>query len=62
MPIPVAKRKKLKAITFDTEIIKIGNSQGIIISKTDIDYLKIKIGDIVEITLRKINNSKQKED
>ena len=35
------------------KIIKIGNSQGVIIEKKTLDYLGLKHGDWVELTIKK---------
>lgn len=44
------------------KIINIGNSQGVIIDKNVLEYLDIKIGDWVEITVKKPDNdNKNKE-
>ena len=41
------------------KIISIGNSQGVIIDKNVLEYLDIKIGDWVEITVKKPDNNKK---
>ena len=38
-----------------TKIIKIGNSKGIIIDKTSLEYLKLDVRDLVKINLIKID-------
>ncbi len=38
------------------KIIRIGNSQGVIIDKNSIDYLGLEIGDWVELTIKKVEN------
>ena len=43
------------------KIIKIGNSQGILIDKKNLDYLDVKIGDWVEAIIKKPDNTKEKE-
>ena len=41
------------------KIITIGNSQGVLIDKNVLEYLDIKLGEWVEITIKKPDNNKK---
>jgi len=43
------------------KIIRIGNSQGVIIDKNSLDYLGLEIGDWVEIIIKKVENEDKKD-
>ncbi|KKN51817.1 hypothetical protein LCGC14_0619170 [marine sediment metagenome] len=46
----------VRSIERACKILKIGNSKGIIIDKDTIEYLKLDVGDMVKITIEKVEN------
>ena len=44
------------------KIIKIGNSQGLIIDKNTLEYLGIGLGEWVELIIKKAENGDSKEE
>lgn len=41
------------------KIVKIGNSQGVIIDKNTLEYLDVSVGNWIELVIKKAENEKE---